>query len=50
MMLGAVFCLLLFQLVGEAIARGFGLLVRGPVIGFALRACTLAASQQLSGW
>lgn len=35
-MLGALTVLLVFQLIGETISRGFGLPVPGPVIGFAL--------------
>jgi holin-like protein len=42
-MLLALFSLLLFQLVGEAIARGLALPIPGPVIGFALLALALAA-------
>ncbi len=42
-MLLALFSLLLFQLIGEVIARGFGLPVPGPVIGFVLLAGALAA-------
>ena len=42
-MLLALFSLLLFQLIGEVIARGFGLPIPGPVIGFVLMALALAA-------
>lgn len=42
----AVTLLLLFQLIGEAIARGFGLPIPGPVIGFVLLALMLAASPE----
>ncbi|HET6183582.1 MAG TPA: CidA/LrgA family protein [Acetobacteraceae bacterium] len=46
-MLLALFALLLFQLVGEAAARGFGLPIPGPVSGFVLLAAALAASRRL---
>ncbi len=46
-MLLALFSLLLFQLIGEVIARGSGLPIPGPVIGFALLALALAASPGL---
>ena len=35
-MIGAITLLLVFQLAGEVIARGFGLPIPGPVIGMAL--------------
>ncbi|NTV10353.1 MAG: CidA/LrgA family protein [Zoogloea sp.] len=40
-MLGAITLLLLFQLIGEVIARGLALPVPGPVIGMGLLLCTL---------
>jgi holin-like protein len=40
-MLGALTILLVFQLVGEAVAHGLDLPVPGPVIGFALLFLTL---------
>ena len=43
-MLIAVTALLLFQLAGEALARGLGLVVPGPVIGLALLAASIALS------
>jgi holin-like protein len=42
-MLGALTILLVFQLVGEAVAHGLDLPVPGPVIGFALLFLTLLA-------
>lgn len=42
-MLGALTVLLIYQLVGEVIARGFGLPVPGPVLGMALLFATLIA-------
>jgi holin-like protein len=42
-MLGALTILLVFQLVGEAIAHGLDLPVPGPVIGFALLFLSLLA-------
>jgi holin-like protein len=42
-MIGALTLLLLFQLVGEVLARGFDLPVPGPVIGMALLFCALVA-------
>lgn len=42
-MLRALFALLFFQLTGEVTARGLGLPVPGPVIGFVLLALLLAA-------
>jgi holin-like protein len=45
-MLLALFLLLLFQLIGEAISRGFGLPLPGPVIGFVLMALVLFASKE----
>ncbi len=41
-MVQAFTLLLLFQLLGEALGRGFGLIVPGPVIGMALFALVLA--------
>jgi putative effector of murein hydrolase LrgA (UPF0299 family) len=46
-MLLGLFSLLLFQLIGETIARGSGLPIPGPVIGFVLLAVALAASPRL---
>lgn len=46
-MLLGLFSLLLFQLIGETIARGSGLPIPGPVIGFVLLAAALAASPGL---
>lgn len=46
-MLLGLFSLLLFQLIGETIARGSGLPIPGPVIGFVLRGVALAASPGL---
>lgn len=46
-MLLGLFSLLLFQLIGETIARGSGLPIPGPVIGFVLLAVALAASPGL---
>jgi holin-like protein len=43
-MLIAVTSLLLFQLIGEALARGLGLTIPGPVIGLALLAVAVALS------
>ena len=43
----ALFALLLFQLTGEVIARGLGLPIPGPVIGFVLLALTLAVAPPL---
>lgn len=40
-MIGALTLLLVFQLVGEALARGLGLPIPGPVIGMGLLFCTL---------
>lgn len=48
-MLLGLFSLLLFQLIGEVIARGSGLPIPGPVIGFALLALALAASRGCGG-
>jgi holin-like protein len=42
-MLPGLFSLLLFQLIGEVIARGLGLPVPGPVFGFVLLALLLFA-------
>ena len=42
-MLGSLTILLVFQLVGEAVAHGLDLPVPGPVIGFALLFLTLLA-------
>ena len=44
-MIGALTLLLLFQLVGEVLARGFDLPVPGPVIGMALLFCALLARE-----
>ena len=46
-MLNALFCLLLFQLIGESLARGLGLPIPGPVLGFVLLALALARWQPL---
>jgi holin-like protein len=43
-MLIAITALLVFQLIGEAVARGLALTVPGPVIGFALLALAVAVS------
>ena len=43
-MLIAIAALLVFQLVGEAVARGLGLTIPGPVIGLALLAVAVAGS------
>ena len=42
-MLGALTILLIYQLVGEVITRGFGLPIPGPVLGMALLFATLIA-------
>lgn len=42
-MLGALTILLIYQLVGEVIVRGFGLPIPGPVLGMALLFATLIA-------
>lgn len=41
-MIGAITLLLVFQLTGEVIARGWGLPIPGPVIGMALLFAALA--------
>ena len=41
-MIRGIFILLLFQLVGEILARGFALPAPGPVVGFALLVAALA--------
>jgi len=46
-MLPALTALLLFQLAGEALTRGFALGVPGPVLGLAGLAAALAASTSL---
>jgi holin-like protein len=46
-MLAAVTLLLTMQLLGEALARGLGLAVPGPVIGLALLALAFAGSRRL---
>jgi holin-like protein len=43
-MLIAITSLLVFQLVGEAVARGLALTIPGPVIGLALLALAIAVS------
>jgi holin-like protein len=48
-MLIAITALLLFQLAGEAIARGLGLAIPGAVIGLVLLAVAIAASTRLRG-
>jgi holin-like protein len=45
-MLIAITTLLVFQLIGEAIARGLALTIPGPVIGLALLALAIAVSGQ----
>lgn len=40
-MLGAITILLIYQLAGEVITRGFGLPIPGPVLGMALLFATL---------
>jgi holin-like protein len=42
-MIRGVFLLLLFQLVGEVLARGLGLPAPGPVVGLALLVAAMAA-------
>lgn len=44
-MIGALTLLLVYQLVGEALARGFGLPIPGPVIGMGLLFATLVLRQ-----
>jgi putative effector of murein hydrolase LrgA (UPF0299 family) len=46
-MIRGVFLLLLFQLVGEVLARGLGLPAPGPVVGLAL---LVAAMAMWRGW
>jgi holin-like protein len=48
-MIGALTLLLVFQLVGEVLARGFDLPVPGPVIGMALLFCALIARKGPGG-
>ena len=43
-MLVAITALLVFQLIGEAVARGLALTIPGPVIGLALLALAVAVS------
>ena len=48
-MLQGLFFLLLLQLVGEAVARGFALPVPGPVIGIMLLVAALLLRDRFSG-
>ncbi|MDB2391270.1 CidA/LrgA family protein [Alphaproteobacteria bacterium] len=46
-LLGAIFTIFVFQLIGEAIQKYFDLAIPGPVIGLILMLCALLVTKQM---